>query len=185
VFHKRLTVRGSSRVVDPADFPAGVDSPLVPWNTLGWCDLDQWAQAKIRSRLPNSGLPYASLAVSETVRLQRGFPLGRILDLLKQGLSISGVSSRRQQTAAPLRPCSQRMSGMQSQMVRPLPILRPDSGRSNAKRNPLLCSLPKAAETGNARGLGIDEDVIRDEDLVAPDSRRAAEGPLGRLAEGE
>jgi hypothetical protein len=66
-------------------------------------------------------------------------------------------------------------------MVRPLPILRPDSGRSKAKRNPLLCSLPHAAETGKARGLGIDEAVIGDEDLVAPDSRRTSENSLNGL----
>jgi hypothetical protein len=66
-------------------------------------------------------------------------------------------------------------------MVGSLPILRPDSGCSNAKRNPLLCSLPHAAETGNARGLGIDEEVIRDEDLVAPDSRSTGENSLNGL----
>jgi hypothetical protein len=47
------------------------------------------------------------------------------------------------------------MSGMQSQMVGTLPILRPDSGGGMAKPNPLLCSLQQTAETGNAYGLGI------------------------------
>jgi len=45
---------------------------------------------------------------------------------------------------------------MQSQMVRTLPILRPDSGGGMAKPNPLLCSLQQTAETGNAYGLGGD-----------------------------
>src|ERR1700687_4047329 len=39
-------------------------------------------------------------------------------------------------------------------MVRPLPILRPDSGRHLAKSNPPLCPLQQTAETGSAAGLG-------------------------------
>jgi hypothetical protein len=39
-------------------------------------------------------------------------------------------------------------------MVRPLPVLHPDTGRSMAKPNPPLRSLQQTAETGNARGLG-------------------------------
>jgi hypothetical protein len=92
---------------------------------------------------------------SKTVRSQRRFRLGRILDLHKQALSIPGLSSGRRQTLAPLGPYSQRMSGMQSRIVRPLPILRPDSGRGMAKPNPLLCSLPQTSETGNGCGLGL------------------------------
>jgi hypothetical protein len=88
-----------------------------------------------------SGLPSASLAALKPSDSQRGFRLERILDLRKQELSISGLSSGWQQTLAPLGPYSSHLSGMQSRMVRPLPILRPDSGRRMAKPNPLLCSL--------------------------------------------
>jgi hypothetical protein len=43
---------------------------------------------------------------------------------------------------------------MQSQVVGPLSVLRPDTGRNMAKPNPPLCSLQQTADTGNARGLG-------------------------------
>jgi hypothetical protein len=174
-------------------------------NAFDWCELDQWKQAK-------SSRPAPKFWAALTVRSQRGFRLGRILDLHKQELSIPGFSSRRQQTLAPLGPYFQRMSGMQSQMVRPLPILRPDSGRGMAKPGPLLCSLRQTAETGNACGLRlhlqsfqwrramdkdtrlailslcevlrIDEKHVRDEDLVAPDSRRTGESPRTQLPGG-
>jgi len=47
-----------------------------------------------------------------TLARKGGSPRGRILDLHKQELSISGLSSGRQQTLAPLGTYSQRISGM-------------------------------------------------------------------------
>ena len=153
-FHKRVSVRGFSCVFNPRDFTSCADSPITRWNAFDWCELDQWKQAK-SSRPPPGFRPAPCFSRrSKTVRSQRGFGLGRILDLHKQELPIPDLSSGRQQTLAPLGPYSQRMSGMRSQMVRPLPVLRPDSGRSMAKPNPPLCSLQQTAETGNARGLG-------------------------------
>jgi hypothetical protein len=152
-FHKRVPVRGSSRGVDPDDFPTrALILQFYPAEQLDWYELDQGKQAK--SSRPARKF-WAALCLSrgsKTVRSQRGFHLGRILDLHKQELSIRGLSSGRQQTLGPLGPYSQRMSGMQSQMVRPLPILRRDSGGGMAKPNPLLCSLQQTAETGNACG---------------------------------
>jgi hypothetical protein len=136
-------------------FRSGLILQSTRRNMFDWCELDQCKQAK--SSRPAAKF-WAALCLSrssKTVRSQRGFRLGRILDLHKQGLSIRGLTSGRQQTLAPLGPYSQRMSGMQSQMVGTLPILRPDSGGGMAKPNPLLCSLQQTAETGNAYGLGI------------------------------
>jgi hypothetical protein len=147
-------VRGFSRLVDPCDFAACAESPITQWNAFDWCELDQWKQAKSSRPATRFWAALWFSRRSNTVRSQRGFGLGRILDLHKQELPIPYLPSGRRQTHAPLGPGSQRMSGMQSQMVRPLPVLRPDSGRSMAKQNPPLCSLQQAAETGNGRGLG-------------------------------
>jgi hypothetical protein len=49
-----------------------------------------------------SGLPSASLATLKPSDSQSGFHVGRILDLRKQGLSISGLSSGWQQFLAPV-----------------------------------------------------------------------------------
>jgi len=141
-------------MVDSRDVPACADSLIIRWNAFDWCELDQWKQAK--SSRPASSFRAAlwfSLR-SNAVRSQRGFALGRILDLHQQELPIPYLPSGRRQTHAPLGPGSQRMSGMQSQMVRPLSVLPPDSGRSMAKPKPLLCSLRQGAETRTRRGLG-------------------------------
>jgi hypothetical protein len=141
-------------MVDPRGFPVCANSPIVRWNACDWCELDQWKQAKSwRPALRFRAALWFSRR-SKTVRSQGGFGLGRILDLHKQELPILDLSSRRQQTPAPLGACSQRMSGMQPQMVGPLPVLHPDIGRDMAKRDSPLCSLQQTAETGNACGLG-------------------------------
>jgi hypothetical protein len=141
-------------------FPAYADSPILPAVTrsLG-VNLISENKPKVRGRLPNSGPSSASLVALKPSDLKRGFRLGRILDLHKQELSIRSLSSGRQQTLAPLGPYSQRMSGMQSQMVRAVPILCPDSGGGMAKPNPPLCSLQQTAETGNACGLATPPSV--------------------------
>ena len=133
---------GSLRVI----FRRTLILQFVSWSALIAVNLITENKLRVRGRLPNSRR-------SKIVRSQRGLRLGRILDLYKQGLSIRGLSSGRPQTLAPLGPYSQRMSGMQSRMVRALPILRPDSGGGMAKPNPLLCALQQTAETGNACGL--------------------------------
>jgi len=141
-------------VFNPRDFTSCADSPITRWNAFDWCELDQWKQAK-SSRPPPGFRPAPCFSRrSKTVRSQRGFGLGRILDLHKPELPIPDLSSRRQQTPAPLGAYSQRMSGMQPQMVRPLPVLRPDIGCDMAKPDSPLCSLQQTAETGNACGLG-------------------------------
>jgi len=104
------------------------------------------------------------------------------------------------------------MSGMQPQMVGPLPVLRPDIGRDMAKPDSPLCSLQQTAETGNACGLGparslsrgeaqwiktqncnsqsscsaaeIDEKHVRGKDVVAPDSQRTRESPRTEIPGG-
>ena len=42
---------------------------------------------------------------------------------------------------------------MQSAVVEPVPILRPEPGRSSAKPSPLLCALQQTPETGHAGGV--------------------------------
>jgi hypothetical protein len=153
-FHKRVSVRGFSCVVDRRDSLACPDSPIARWSALDWRELDQWKRDKswrpaLRFR---AALWFSSR--SKTVRSQGRFSLGRILDLHKQELPILDLSSRRHQTLAPLGACSQRMSGMQPQMVGPLPVLHPDIGRDMAESDSPLCSLQQTAETGSACELG-------------------------------
>ena len=151
--HKRVSGWGSSRLLDPCDFPARADSPFTRWNALDWCELDEWKQTKSSRPVPRFWAALRFSRSSKTVWSQRGFGLGRILDLHKPELPIPDLSSGRQQTPAPLGPCSQRMPGMQSQLVGPVSVLRPDTGCNMAKPNPPLCSLQQTADTGNARGL--------------------------------
>jgi hypothetical protein len=58
------------------------------------------------------GLPTAFPAALKPSDSQRGFRLGRILELYKQELSISGLFSGSRQTPAPREPYSRLMSGM-------------------------------------------------------------------------
>jgi len=153
-FHKRVSVRGFSCVVDRRDSLACPDSPIARWSALDWRELDQWKQARSSRPALKFGAALWLSRRSKTARSQRGFGLGRILDLHEQELPVPGLSSRRQQSPAPLGAYSQRMSGMQPQMVRPLPVLRPDIGSHMAKSDSPLCSLQQTAETGNACGLG-------------------------------
>ena len=140
-------------MVDSRDVPACADSPITRRNAFDWCELDQWEQAKSSRPATRFWAALWLFRRSNAVRSQRGFGLGRILDLHKQELPIPYLPSGRGQTRAPLGPGSQRMSGMQSQMVKPLSVLPADSGRSMAKPKPLLCPLRQAAETGTRRGL--------------------------------
>jgi hypothetical protein len=172
--HKRVSVRGSSRLLDPRDFQARADSPITRWNTLDWCELDRWKQAKSSRLAPRFwGALYFSLC-SKTARSRRGFALGRILDLHKQELPVPGLSSGRQQPLAQFGVDFERMSGMQSQMVTPLPILRANFGRGIAKPDPPLCSLRQSAETGNARGLGCARQFFPCSKVVDKDTRLAS-----------
>jgi hypothetical protein len=176
-------VRGFSRVADLRDAPACADSPITRWNAFDWCELDQWKQAKSSRLAPGFRPALCFSRPSKTVRSQRGFGLGRILDLHKQELPIPYLPSGRRQTHAPLGPGSQRMSGMRSQMVRPLPVLRPDSGRSMAKPNPPLRSLQQTAETGNARGLGPPLQTFPWSSAIDQDARLAILSLLKALRE--
>jgi hypothetical protein len=152
--HKRVSVRGPSRLLDPRDFPTRANFPIAWWNALDGCEFDQWKQAKSSRPVQRFWAALRFSRRSKTVRSQRGFGIGRILDLHKPELPIPDLSSGRQQTPAPLGAYSQRMSGMQPQMVGPLPVLRPDIGRGMAKPDSPLCSLQQTAEAGNACGLG-------------------------------
>ena len=140
---------GSIRMISPAS----ADPHSSGGMRFDRCEHDQCKQAKSSRPAPKFWAALCLSRGSKTVRSQRGFRLGRILDLHKQELSIRGLTSGRQQTLESLGPYFQRVSGMQSQMVRALPILRPDSGGGMAKPNPPLCSLQQTAETGNACGL--------------------------------
>ena len=143
-------MRGSSRLLDPRVFRRALIPRLHGGTLLIGVNLKQ---AKSSRTVPRFWAALRFSRRSKTARSQRGFGLGRILDLHKPELPIPDLSSGRQQTPAALGPCSQRMSGMQSQMVGPLSVLRPDTGRNMARPNPPLCSLQQTADTGNACGL--------------------------------
>jgi hypothetical protein len=115
--------------------------------------LDQRKQAGSSRPAPKFWAALSFSRCSKTVCSQGGFPLGRILDLHKPELSVSGLSSGRQQTLAPLGPYSQRVSGMQSRMVWPLPLLSSNSSGRLAEQSPLLFTLQETAAARGARRI--------------------------------
>jgi hypothetical protein len=67
---------------------------------LDWIELDTWK--KIRGSTPATKFPAVpDSSRSKTIDSQGSFPLGRISDLQEPKMPISGLASRRQQTAKP------------------------------------------------------------------------------------